>query len=88
MNNPIFSVKLPYRVRCNLPDCQKPVNLVFKKSIEGNMNTFCSPYHANLGEERWEEKKKLNIQPGRPLPPDITEEYVGGNTEDLMEGGE
>lgn len=80
--NPIFTVKLPYKVRCNLPECGKPVNVVFKQNMEGMMNTFCSPHHARIGEERWNEKKDVRIG----VPPQKTnEEYVADNIQDIEE---
>lgn len=81
----IFSLKLPYKIRCNLPDCGKPVHLVFKMQLDGMMNAFCSPAHANLGENRWEEKKRLNIKPGQPIT--ATEEMVGDNIQQIEEEG-
>ena len=80
---PIFSVRLPYKVRCELGGCGKPVQLVFKVQIDNMMNTFCSPAHANLGEQRWEEKKKLNVVPGMPIIE--TEQMTGDNLQELEE---
>jgi len=72
---------LPYRVRCNLPDCGKPSNHVFKKEMGGMMNTFCSPAHASLGEERWDEKKDIRLG----VQPEPEEQMVGDNIEEVNE---
>ncbi len=82
----IFSARLPYKVYCNLPDCNKLINLVFKINIDGNQIIACSPDHARLGEERWNEKLRLNIKPGQTIieKPDL----VGDNLQELDEGGE
>lgn len=84
MSSPIFTVNLPYKVRCNLPDCGKPSNKVFKQNLDDTMVTCCSPYHSRLAEERWNEKKDKNIKPGVPLPPSemIAE---GDNIEQLID---
>ena len=84
MSSVIFTVNLPYKVRCNIPDCGKPSNKVFKLNLDETMVTTCSPYHARLAEQRWQEKKDKNIRPNTPLPP---EEMIaeGGNTEELIE---
>jgi hypothetical protein len=83
---PIFGVKLPYKIRCNLPDCRKPVNQVFRITIDSNPLTFCSSNHARVGEERWEEKKKLNIRMDVPVKEEKPD-MVGDNLQEL-EGGE
>jgi hypothetical protein len=86
MSSPVFSVNLPYKTRCQLPECRKPVNLVFRKTIEGNPLTFCSTAHANLGEERWLEKLEKNVRMDVPVKEDENQ-MTGDNIADL-EGGE
>ena len=80
----IFSVRLPYKIRCQLPECGKPVHLAFKMEMDGMMNTFCSPDHANVGLGRWEEKKRLNLKPGE-IPLIQKDELVGDNLQELDE---
>lgn len=82
-----WAMKLPYRVRCELPDCQKPTNFIFKTEIDGNQVKFCSPYHARMGQDRWEEKKKLNIRLG-VAPKNSESEFIGDNTDELIGGGD
>ncbi len=82
---PVFSVKLPYRIRCQIPECRKPTQLAFRKTIDGNQLTFCSTNHANLGEERWDEKKRLNVRMDVPVKHE--EPMTGDNLLDLEEGG-
>ncbi len=77
----IQSLKLPYRVRCELPDCRKIIQHVHRITIEGNRVTTCSPDHAMLAEERWNEKKNLNIRIG--VPPEPEEEMDSGNTDEF-----
>ena len=81
----IFSLKLPYKVRCELGGCGKPVQLVFKMQMDGMTNTFCSPNHANLGLSRWEEKTKLNLKPGQTLPLVEEDKPEGDNMENIQE---
>ena len=76
----IFSVKLPYRVRCSLPECGKPVNLVFRETLDGIPSNFCSTPHANEGEKRWNEKKNLDIRLG--VPARQTNDFDSGNLPD------
>ena len=78
----IFDLTLPYKVRCNIPECGKPVNHVFRTQLDGMMINFCTPQHAHLGEQRWMEKKEKGIEPGKPLPKEEID-VVSGNTEDL-----
>lgn len=87
MNNPIFAVTLPYKTRCDIPSCRKAVNQIFRTNIEGFSSKFCSPNHANVGEQRWEEKKKLGVRMGVPTSKE-SEEFVGDNIQELSEGGE
>lgn len=77
MSQPTYSTKLPYKIRCNLPECEKPVNLVFTKVLDGVACRFCSPGHATTGEDRWEEKKEKNIRMDVPPPQNTTQdEYI------------
>ena len=85
MSGAIFSLRLPYKVRCNLPDCGKPVHLVFKMQMDGMTNTFCSPSHANVGMSRWEQKKKLDLKPGQTLPLIEEDKPVADNMENIQE---
>ena len=80
-----FSIKLPYKMRCNLPDCRKPVQLIFRKTIDGNPLNFCSTNHANVGEERWHEKIEKNVR--MDVPPKEEQQMEGDNLLDI-EGGE
>lgn len=73
----IYDVKLPYKVRCNVPECGKPINHVFRQELDGIMCNFCSPNHAHLGKDRWEEKKRLDIRLG--VTPQEEQTYVGDN---------
>ena len=72
----IFDSVLPYKTRCQLPDCGRPINHVFRTDLQG-MTHFCSGEHAREGVRRWEEKIKLGVRMGVPAPKDIAEEYVG-----------
>ena len=83
-SHPTYSVTLPYKVRCGIPECGKPINHVFKKELDGIMINFCSPYHARLGEDRWMEKKDQGITPGMPPKPK-DEEFISDNTDEMIE---
>lgn len=85
MTQPTFTAKLPYRIRCNLPDCGKAVNLTFTKVLDNIPCRFCSPDHAKLGEARWVEKKEKNIRLGVEPNHESQDEYVGDNTEEFIE---
>lgn len=79
--NPIFNVTLPYKRRCELPDCRKPSNQVFKINVEGNSISTCSPAHARTAESRWEEKKRLNVRLGVPV--ETNDDQVGDNIDEV-----
>lgn len=83
-----FSVKLPYKQRCVIPECQRAVDRVYRVNQDGHPLNFCSNDHARLGITRWEEKKKLGIKPGQPQPaPDLSNESEGDNLMELDERG-
>lgn len=81
-----FGITLPFRQPCQLPDCQKPTNRVYRVNVDDYNLSFCSNDHARLGLTRWEEKKKLGIKPGSPKPIEAGEEMMGSNLEALEEG--
>lgn len=89
-----FSLKLPYKVQCQLPDCRgvnaPPVvtNRPHRVNLDGYSISFCSNDHARVGIERWQEKVKLGIKPGSPLPKDEEGEYMADNLNEIEEGGE
>lgn len=75
MPNPVYSVRLPYKVRCDL--CHRAINLVFKAQIDKIMCTFCSTDHANIGFANWQEKKNMNITQDKPNKQEA--KYDAGN---------
>lgn len=81
----VYSINLPYKTRCQLPDCRKPVNLVFRINVDGNPLNFCSTSHANTGESRWNEKIEKNIR--MDIPPQEETQMEGDNIAELEEGG-
>lgn len=82
MKPPIFSVKLPYKVRCQLPDCGRAINLAFKQAmVDGTMCTFCSSQHAAVGFSRFREKIEKNIHPPETLPGEERNQYTDGAEE-------
>lgn len=74
----ISNIALPYKVRCDLPDCRKPSQQVYRIIVDDFRVTCCSPQHARLGESRWEEKKRLDVRMGVP-PKEPVDEQVGDN---------
>ena len=84
-----FLTKLPnnMKMRCQLPDCQRAVNQIYRVDHDNYRLNFCSNDHARTGIARWDEKRKLNIKPGVPQrKDDIKTEMVSDNTDTL--GGE
>jgi len=82
MHQPTFSNKLPFKVRCNLPECGKPTNLTFTKILDNVPCRFCSPNHAAIGEDRWNEKKEKNIRMGVPTPESTQDDYIDSEIPD------
>lgn len=84
-----FGITLPFKTRCNLPDCQVATNRVYRVNIDGYVINFHSNDHARLGIERWQEKKKMGLKPGQPIrKEDPANEMVGDNMQDLEDGDE
>ena len=87
-----FSVKLPYKVMCMLPDCRgvnnPPVvtDRPHKIMVDGYSINLCSNDHARVALTRWGEKKKLGLKPGVPQRKEEID-AVGDNIEEI-EGGE
>lgn len=82
-----FGIKLPFRQQCNLPECQKPTNYVYRVNIDQHRLSFCSNDHARTGLSRWEEKKKLGIKPGMPRQKEEIPEVSGDNIQEVEEKG-
>lgn len=84
-----FSIKLPYKVPCGLPDCRginaPPVvtNRPHRVNLDGHQISFCSNQHARVGVERWQEKVKMGIKPGQPLPQEEDLQMIGDNMEEI-----
>lgn len=75
-----YSLKLPYRKKCSLPECEHLSYDVSRFSIDGNTMDFCCTEHARIGKSRWEEKRKMGIRPGEPQRPTNPEEnFESGN---------
>ena len=79
-----FGITLPFKQRCNLPDCQVATNRVYRVSMGEYNLTFHSNDHARIGIQRWMEKEKLGIKPGVPArPEDPADEYMSDNLEEI-----
>lgn len=78
-----FTIKMPYKVRCQLPDCAKAVNYVHKVNQDGYSINFCSNDHARVGIERWADKKARGITPGSRRPVENEIEMTGDNIEEV-----
>lgn len=72
-----------------LPDCRgennPPVvtNRPHRVNLDGHNISFCSNEHARVGVERWQEKVKLGIKPGQPLPKEELPEMTDDNLEEI-----
>ena len=80
-----FSITLPFKQRCMLPDCGIATKRVYKVNQGGYNLSFHSNDHARIGIARWEEKKRLGITPGNPRPKIDEEEFTGDNLQELGE---
>jgi len=63
--------------RCEV--CHKAIREGYVMSLEGYTVLVCSGAHAELGRQRWQEKKDKNIRPGVPNPPEVEDEMLGDN---------
>jgi hypothetical protein len=87
-----FSIRLPYKVQCQLPDCRgtnnPPVvtNRPHRVNLDGYNISFCSNQHARVGVERWQEKVKMGIKPGQPLPKEEDTIMTGDNLGEIENG--
>jgi hypothetical protein len=87
-DNLSFGITLPYKQRCNLPDCTKATQRVYRVNVDDHGLSFCSNDHARVGLSRWEEKVKMGIRPGQKQSIDThVDEQVGDNLIDV-EGGD
>jgi hypothetical protein len=78
-----FSIRMPYKVRCNLPDCGKAVNQVYKVGLDGYSINFCSNDHARTGITRWQDKIARGIKPGQKVAPVNDDEMTGDNLNEI-----
>lgn len=87
MTSTIYESNIPYRVKCDTPECERLVTHVFRTvRQEGNSTypiTCCSREHNLLCQQRWDEKKKLDIRVGIPQKETIEDEYEGDNISDF-----
>lgn len=78
-----FSVKMPYKVRCMIPECGKAIQQVYRVSLDGHSINMCSNDHARLGITRWQDKKARGITPSSPQERPNEIEQTGDNLEEL-----
>ena len=85
-DNFAFSMTLPFKQKCQLPDCKRVGYKVSRLVIDGNKLDFCCAQHALVGRDRWAEKKKLGITPGKkPAPTGNPDQMVGDNINEIEE---
>lgn len=79
-----FGITLPFKQRCQLPDCAVATNRVYRVTMGEYNLTFHSNDHARLGIQRWMEKEKLGIKPGQPIKQeDPNDQYTGDNLDQI-----
>lgn len=80
MGTIVTRLNLQSKKRCEI--CHRAVDTGYKIEIDGYNIFICSGLHAEIARQRWQEKKKLGIKPGQPIPPKtnpIEDEALGEN---------